>query len=288
MRVAVLGTGIMGQGVARSLTREGHDVTAWNRTREKAEPLTADGVAVVGTVAEAVTGADVVLLVLFDGDAVLDVLDAAASSAPATAVWVQASTIGVEATGQVVEKARSAGVDLIEAMMLGTRKPAAEGKLVMLAAGASDLVERARPVLDAMGAKTIAAGDTVGQGTALKLAANAWIASVTAATAQSVALAESLGLDPQLFLDAISGGQADTPYAHIKGATMIAGDYPTQFALDGLRKDIDLMRAAAPSTFDPTLLDALATVYASASERGHGSDDIAAVRAGFDGRRDRD
>nr|BFF16376.1 hypothetical protein GCM10025699_76790 [Microbacterium flavescens] len=63
----------------------------------------------VGTVAEAVTGADVVLLVLFDGDAVLDVLDAAASSAPATAVWVQASTIGVEATGQVVEKARSAG-----------------------------------------------------------------------------------------------------------------------------------------------------------------------------------
>nr|BFF12662.1 hypothetical protein GCM10025699_39650 [Microbacterium flavescens] len=158
----------------------------------------------------------------------------------------------------------------------------------MLAAGASDLVQRARPVLDAMGAKTIAAGDTVGQGTALKLAANAWIASVTAATAQSVALAESLGLDPQLFLDAISGGQADTPYAHIKGATMIAGDYPTQFALDGLRKDIDLMRAAAPSTFDPTLLDALATVYASASERGHGSDDIAAVRAGFDGGRDRD
>lgn len=288
MKVAVLGTGIMGQGVARSLTREGHDVTAWNRTREKAEPLTADGVAVVGTVAEAVAGADVVLLVLFDGDAVLDVLDAAASSAPATAVWVQASTIGVEATGQVVEKARSAGVDLIEAMMLGTRKPAAEGKLVMLAAGAPDLVERARPVLDAMGAKTIAAGDTVGQGTALKLAANAWIASVTAATAQSVALAESLGLDPQLFLDAISGGQADTPYAHIKGATMIAGDYPTQFALDGLRKDIDLMRAAAPSTFDPTLLDALASVYASASERGHGSDDIAAVRAGFDGGRDRD
>lgn len=286
MKVAVLGTGIMGQGVARSLTREGHDVTAWNRTREKAEPLTADGVVVVGTVAEAVAGADVVLLVLFDGDAVLDVLDAAASSAPDTAVWVQASTIGVEATGQVVEKARSAGVDLIEAMMLGTRKPAAEGKLVMLAAGAPDLVQRARPVLDAMGAKTIAAGDTVGAGTALKLAANAWIASVTAATAQSVALAESLGLDPQLFLDAISGGQADTPYAHIKGATMIAGDYPTQFALDGLRKDIDLMRAAAPSTFDPTLLDALATVYASASERGHGSDDIAAVRAGFD--RDRD
>nr|BFF16377.1 hypothetical protein GCM10025699_76800 [Microbacterium flavescens] len=158
----------------------------------------------------------------------------------------------------------------------------------MLAAGASDLVQRARPVLDAMGAKTIAAGDTVGQGTALKLAANAWIASVTAATARSVALAESLGLDPQLFLDAISGGQADTPYAHIKGATMITRRLPDPVRprrpAEGHRPDA----RRRPSTFDPTLLDALATVYASASERGHGSDDIAAVRAGFDGGRDRD
>ena len=284
MKVAVLGTGIMGQGVARSLTREGHDVTAWNRTREKAEPLTADGVAVVGTVAEAVTGADVVLLVLFDGDAVLDVLDAAASSAPATAVWVQASTIGVEATGQVVEKARSAGVDLIEAMMLGTKKPAETGELVMLAAGAPDLLARVQPVLDAMGAKTITAGDSVGQGTALKLAANAWIASVTAAAAQSLALTRTLGLDPQLFLDAIEGGQADTPYAHVKGASMIAGEYPAQFALDGLRKDVSLMREAATAAdagFDTSLLVALAGLYGTASDRGHGGDDIAAVHAAF-------
>ncbi|KQR63826.1 NAD(P)-dependent oxidoreductase [Frigoribacterium sp. Leaf172] len=282
MRVAVLGTGIMGQGVARSLHREGHEVTAWNRTRERAEPLAADGITVVDTAEEAVAEADVVLLVLFDGDAVLEVLDAAAQAGPASAVWVQASTIGLEATSRVVARADELGVDLIEAMMLGTKKPAADGKLVMLAAGPTALVERVAPVLDAMGAKTVTAGDRVGAGTALKLAANAWIASVTAATAQSIALAEGLGLDPQLFLDAISGGQSDTPYAHVKGASMIAGDYPAQFALDGLRKDIDLMRAAAPgASLDPTLLDALAEVFAAASERGHGGDDIAAVRAGF-------
>jgi 3-hydroxyisobutyrate dehydrogenase len=291
MKVAVLGTGIMGQGVVQTLLREGHDVTAWNRTRAKAEPLADDGATIVDTAREAVDGAEVVVTVLFDGEAVLEVLrdateggtaGADASAAAAALVWVQASTIGAADTARVVELAAERGVPLVEAMMLGTKKPAATGALVMLAAGDAALLERVHPVLDAMGAKTITAGDSVGQGTALKLAANAWIASVTAATAQSLALAESLGLDPQLFLDAIEGGQSDTPYAHLKGATMIAGDYPAQFALDGLRKDLSLMRDAAAGTgFDARLLEALSGLYGTASERGHGGDDVAAVRTAF-------
>ena len=297
-KVAVLGTGIMGQGVVRTLLREGFEVTAWNRTRAKAEPLAAEGARVVDTVAEAVSSADVVVAVLFDGDAVLDVLRQAhetaavadgapgggADAVPGTGpLWIQASTIGTAATAQVVEAASSQGVDLVEAMMLGTKTPAETGRLVMLAAGDPALLARARPVLDAMGAKTVTAGEAVGQATALKLAANAWIASITAATAQSLALAEAAGLDPQLFLDAIEGGQSDSAYAHVKGAAMIAGEYPTQFALDGIRKDIDLMReAAAGTSVDTGLLEALAATYARASDRGHGGDDIAAVRVGLE------
>lgn len=283
MKVAVLGTGIMGQGVAGTLLREGFDVTVWNRTRSKAEPLAADGAVVADTARQAVEGVDVIVAVLFDGDAVLEVLDEAADASRPDAVWVQASTIGEADTARVVRTADAHGLRLVEAMMLGTKKPAATGKLVMLAAGDGALLEAVRPVLDAMGSKTIVAGDTVGQGTALKLAANAWIATITAATAQSLALTEALGLDPQLFLDAIDGGQSDTPYAHIKGATMIAGEYPAQFALDGIRKDLGLMREAAQGTrFDTGLLEALSGVYASAAEQGHGDDDIAAVRTGFD------
>ncbi|WP_314103250.1 NAD(P)-dependent oxidoreductase [uncultured Frigoribacterium sp.] len=293
MKVAVLGTGIMGQGVVRTLLREGHDVTAWNRTRDKAEPLAGVGATVVDTAREAVDGAEVVVTVLFDGEAVLSVLREATSAVDATAasgaeadgpVWVQASTIGAADTARVVDLAAERGVPLVEAMMLGTKKPAETGKLVMLAAGAPDLLARVQPVLDAMGAKTITAGGSVGQGTALKLAANAWIASVTAAAAQSLALTRTLGLDPQLFLDAIEGGQADTPYAHLKGASMIAGEYPAQFALDGLRKDVSLMREAATAAdagFDTSLLEALAGLYGTASDRGHGGDDIAAVHAAF-------
>ncbi|MGN7190304.1 NAD(P)-dependent oxidoreductase [Curtobacterium sp. MCBA15_004] len=282
VRVTVLGTGTMGAGVARSLLREGHDVTVWNRSAERAAPLASDGATVAQDAPSAVAEAEVVLLTLFDTDAVVDVLRAAGSAAPRDAVWVQASTIGTSGTETVVRLAEESGVTLVEAMMLGTKGPAEQGKLTMLAAGPADVLDRVQPVLDAIGAKTVRAGERVGDGTAVKLAANAWIAAITAATGQSLAVARALGVDPQLFLDAIEGSASDSAYAHTKGASMLAGEFPAQFALDGLRKDIGLITDAARSTgVSTTLLDALDRVYRDASAAGHGDDDIAAVGTAF-------
>jgi 3-hydroxyisobutyrate dehydrogenase len=272
----------MGAGVAASLLRGGHDVTVWNRTRDRAEPLAEHGATVAGDAAQAVEHAEVVLLTLFDTDAVVDVLEQAAGDAPEDAVWVQSSTVGVAGTETVVQLAEKYGITLVEAMMLGTKAPAEQGKLTMLVAGPDAPVATIEPVLDAIGAKTVRAGDRVGQGTALKLAANAWIASITAATGQSLAIARGLGLDPQLFLDAIDGSASDSAYAHAKGAAMIAGEFPAQFALDGLRKDIGLItEAAGDADVTTTVLEALGRVYADASAAGHGSDDIAAVGTAF-------
>ncbi|WP_083393067.1 NAD(P)-dependent oxidoreductase [Curtobacterium sp. MMLR14_010] len=280
--MTVLGTGAMGAGVAQSLLREGHDVTVWNRSRERAEPLAGLGASVADDPGSAVAEAEVVLLTLFDADAVVDVLEQAAGEAPTDAVWVQASTVGVEGSDTVVQIAAKYGITLVEAMMLGTKTPAEQGKLTMLAAGPSATLDRIDPVLDAIGAKTVRAGERVGEGTALKLAANAWIASITAATAQSLAVARGLGIDPALFLQAIEGSASDSAYAHTKGAAMMAGEFPAQFALDGLRKDIGLITDAARANgVSTTLLDALGRVYAEASAAGHGSDDIAAVSTAF-------
>ncbi len=282
MRVTVLGTGAMGAGVAQSLLREGHDVTVWNRSRERAEPLAEHGATVADDAGSAVAQAEVVLLTLFDADAVVDVLEQAAGDAPTDAVWVQASTVGVEGSDTVVQIAAKYGITLVEAMMLGTKTPAEQGKLTMLAAGPAATLDAIDPVLDAIGAKTVRAGEHVGEGTALKLAANAWIASITAATGQSLAIARSLGIDPALFLQAIEGSASDSAYAHTKGASMMAGEFPAQFALDGLRKDIGLITDAARANgVSTTLLDALGRVYADASAAGHGSDDIAAVSTAF-------
>ncbi len=282
MRVSVLGTGAMGAGVAGSLLRAGHEVTVWNRTRDRAEPLASQGATVASGPAEAVEHAEAVLLTLFDTDAVVDVLEQAAGDAPEDAVWVQASTIGTAGTDTIVQLAAKYGVTLVEAMMLGTKAPAEQGKLTLLAAGPSDVLDGLTPVFDAIAVKTVRAGDQVGQGTALKLAANAWIASITAATGQSLAIARSLGLDPGLFLEAIDGSASDSPYAHTKGESMIRGEFPAQFALDGLRKDIGLITdAARDAGVSTVLLDALGRVYADASAAGHGGDDIAAVGTAF-------
>ena len=122
----------------------------------------------------------------------------------------------------------------------------------------------------------------MGQASALKLACNAWIGSLTAALGQSMALAEALGVDPDLFLEAISGAAVDSAYAHVKGELIRNGDFPPSFALDGVVKDLGLMLDAARGAgVTDTVLAALLSVFRKASEDGHGAEDMAAVHAAF-------
>jgi 3-hydroxyisobutyrate dehydrogenase len=276
MRVALLGTGTMGIGMARSMRRAGLDVTAWNRTRSKAEPLAEDGISVADSVTEAVRDADAVLTILFDADAVLGVTDEVSQALRPDAVWLQSATVGIEGIQQIAE--RAGGVALVDAPVLGTKRPAAEGKLVPLVSGDAGRIEQVRPVLDAIGSKTVMAGSRIGDASALKLAANAWVLSITAATAQSLALADRLGIKPGLFLEAIDGGPANAPYAQLKGTAMLERDFAPAFGLDGGRKDLQLIADAAGKATVPTaLLDGVRALFDAAAEDGHGQDDIAAV-----------
>jgi len=281
-RIAVLGTGIMGAGVARSLLRSGLAVTVWNRSVEKARPLAASGAVVAELLEDAVRDADVVITTLFDAEAVLAVAEHVIGKLRANAIWVQASTIGLVGAERVAKLARDHDATVVEAMMLGTRQPAETGQLVLLVAGDPALRVRLERVLDAIASKVVWAGDTLGQGTALKLVCNAWITTLTAAVGQSLALAEGLGLDPELFLEAIAGGQSDTPYAHLKGRAMLTPAGEPQFALDGARKDLGLIAyAALRADIHSELLEAVRGVFDRSAERGHGAEDIAAVIAGF-------
>lgn len=276
MRVAMLGTGTMGAGMARSMQRAGLDVSAWNRTRAKAEPLADDGIDIADSVAAAVTGVDAVLTMLFDMNAVLDIADELTGALGSDAIWLQSSTVGPAGIERIARAADTAA--LLDAPMLGTKQPAEQGKLVPLVSGPPELVERVRPVLDAVGAKTVVAGEQLGAASALKLACNAWILSITAATAQSVALAQALGIDGQLFLQAIDGGASDSPYAQLKGAAMLDGDFTASFGLDGGRKDLGLIdEAARGASVNPALLGGVRALFDTASELGHGEDDLAAV-----------
>ena len=282
MRVALLGTGTMGAGMARSLLRAGLEVAVWNRSADKAAPLAADGAAVCAEPGEAVRGADVVVTMLYDADSVLDVVAGVVADMKRS-VWVQSATIGLDGIRRVAAFAEEHGLRVLDAPVLGTKKPAEDGELTLLVSGAPTLRETVRPVFDAIGSRTMWISDDLGDGSALKLAVNAWVAALTAATGQSLALARALGLDPQLFLDAIAGGPLDSRYAHIKGAAMIAGTFlPVAFAVDGAAKDVALIEGAAASVgVDTRLLEALSQLYGDAGRAGFGAADMSAVHAVF-------
>lgn len=250
--VGFLGTGVMGAGMVRSLRRADVPVRAWNRDRSKAEPLADVGATIADSPEEAVSGADVVVTMLFDTDAVVDVIRRTAPAAGTP--WLQMSTVGVDGAATTAEVAEELGLVLVDAPVLGTRKPAEDGALVVLASGPDDVRQQATPVFDAVGSRTLWVGEA-GMGSRLKLVCNAWVLGLTTALAQSIVLAESSGLDPQSFLDAIEGGASDTPYAHAKGAAMMKREYPVAFGLLGARKDAGLILEALRSAGVPDALD---------------------------------
>jgi 3-hydroxyisobutyrate dehydrogenase len=275
--VAVLGTGIMGAPMARNIAAAGHEVRVWNRTRDRAEAL-ADVAAVAPTPADAVDGADVVVTSLADGAVVDEVMRAAAPSLRAGAVWLQMSTVGVAWTADLTDLADEVGVALLDAPVLGTRTPAEEGTLTVLAAGSPELRGTAQPIFDAVGAQTIWL-DAPGDASRLKLVTNAWITSMTVVLAESIALAEGLGIAPQRFLDAIAGGAVGAPYAQIKGPSMVDDDYPTSFPVRLARKDAQLvLDGARDAGLDLLVATATARRFAEADDAGHGDADMAAVR----------
>ncbi|NUP75730.1 MAG: NAD(P)-dependent oxidoreductase [Sinomonas sp.] len=280
--VAVLGTGIMGSGMARNLLDAGFEVTVWNRTGRKAEPIAEAGATRADSPAAAVAEADIVLTMLFDEAAVADVIDPAVPAMRSDAVWVQSATVGVDAVERLAAQAARAGVGFVDAPVLGTRKPAEEGTLTVLAGCPEELRASVGPVFDAVGARTVWVGERPGDGQRLKLVANSWVLSIVGATAQAVDFAKSLGLDPGLFLETIAGGATDCSYAQLKGKAMIAGEFPPAFPLEGAAKDAALISEAMLSVgTSPVVMEALRVSFEAAVEAGHGDEDMAAVVSAF-------
>jgi 3-hydroxyisobutyrate dehydrogenase len=275
--VALLGTGTMGAGMARNIAAARLPLTVWNRTPDKAAPLRDVGVSVAASPAEAVDGADVVVTMLFDGAAVAEVMAEAAPALTSDAVWLQTSTVGVAGCDELAALAARLGLTLVDAPVLGTRQPAEQGALVVLASGPEDARPRVVPVLDAIGSRTLWLGDA-GAGSRLKMAVNTWVLTVVEGVSESLALARELGLDPAMFLEAVAGSPLDAPYVQLKGKAMLAGEHDPAFGLDGAVKDAGLVTEAAQSVgLDLAVLDAVRTHLARAAEAGHGSLDMSAT-----------
>jgi 3-hydroxyisobutyrate dehydrogenase len=277
MRISFLGTGIMGAPMARHLAQAGHDVTVWNRTAGKAQPLAEHGATVAQDPASAVRGADVLVTMLTDGAAVRDVVRQAEPGIGDGVLWWQASTVGIAATEELVLLAGQQGLRYVDAPVLGTKGPAEEGKLTVLAAGEPDDVEACAPLFDAVAIKTIRLGEA-GEATRAKLVLNHWVLAVTDSIAETIALAEGLDLDPAVFLEAIEGGPLDLGYAKLKGPGMIKGQLPVAFPLKHALKDAELvLEAARRHDLDLGLAPTLRDRFQRAADAGHADADMGMV-----------
>ncbi|MEV6045594.1 NAD(P)-dependent oxidoreductase [Streptomyces xanthochromogenes] len=276
--VAVLGTGIMGSGMARSLLRAGLVVRVWNRTEAKARALADDGAAVHGDAAGAVRGADVVLTALNDGPSVSAALEAAADGLHPGQQWLQTSTVGPDAALEHAARAGELGVVYYDSPVLGTKAPAEQGKLTVFVSGAPEGRERLAPVLEAIGQRTVWVSHEPGGASRLKLVANTWVINLVGAVAECLGLAEGLQVDPRLFLDAVAGGPLDTGYLHAKSAALLTGDLTPSFALSTALKDTRLiLEAAEQAGVRLDLTEASAERFARAEAAGHGSEDMIAT-----------
>jgi 3-hydroxyisobutyrate dehydrogenase len=277
--VAVLGTGTMGAAIARNLREASFGLRVWNRTRERAEPLAHGGADLCDTPAEAARGADFVLTALADADSVAETMDADGTlvAMDGGGVWLQTATVGVTAAEELAALAEQHRVAYVDAPVLGTKEPAEQGELVILASGAEELRERCAPVFEAIGKQTIWVGPA-GSGSRLKMVVNNWLLAVTEAAAESLALAEGLGLDPNLFLETMRGGAIDTPYLHVKGEKILKRSLEPSFKLSLAAKDAGLvLDAGRLANVELALARAVRGKMAEAVELGHGDEDMAAT-----------
>jgi 3-hydroxyisobutyrate dehydrogenase len=276
--IAFLGTGTMGMPMARNLTEAGFQLRAWNRSADRAQPLAKKGAEVFADPREAVSGADLVITMLSGADPVIETAQRAFEGVEGDVLWLQMSTIGIAGTEQCAELAERAGITLVDAPVLGTRDPAEQGKLVILASGPSSAKDRCKPVFDALGQRTLWLGQA-GTGARAKVATNSWVVGVVGLLAETIALFEALDLDPERFFDAIEGGPLDLPYARLKGAAMIKHSFEdASFKLALARKDAELvLEAASRFELELPIIEAVTERLRRAEADGHGEEDMAAT-----------
>jgi len=280
VRVAVLGTGIMGSAMARNLVSAGLRTTAWDRSSTATAPLSDAGALVAASPAEAVHDAQVVITMLPTADVVNSVIfDSGVAEALAEgAVWAQMGTIGLAETTGISGRLSQLRPDVmfVDAPVSGSKGPAEAGQLLILASGPPAAAAAVRPVFSAIGRRTVWLGEA-GQGSRMKLAVNAYMSILIEGVAEALELAGQLGIDDSKLAEAIEGGPLDAPIADAKLHKMERGDFAPEFPLEWALKDVDLAISAAGDDELP-LLAALSRQWHAAVDAGHGREDVSAAR----------
>lgn len=279
-RVALLGLGIMGSGMARRLLAAEFPLAVYNRTPEKAAPLVADGAYLATTPREAAARADVIVSMLADDAASRSVwlgADGALAGAARGAVLIESSTLTPEWIAELAHAAAHQGCNLLDAPVTGTKPHAAAGELCFLVGGSAPALEKARPVLSVMSRAIVHVGPS-GSGALLKLINNFLCGVQTVALGEALALIEKGGLDRDKALEVLTSGAPGSPLMKTLLSRINVADYMPNFRLSLMAKDLAYSlkegeRHGLPLEMVATALKA----FKQAERAGNGEKDFAAI-----------
>lgn len=261
MRVGFIGLGNMGSAMARNLMKAGHTLTVYNKTRSRAEALQALGATVADSAAEAASKAEGVITMLADDHAAEDIILGTGdviSSLPAGSVHISMSTISVALSHRLMAAHRKRNQHYISACVFGRPDAAAAAKLFIAAAGPAKQIERSQALFDAMGQKTFVVGDEGPAANVAKVAGNFLITVVIESLGEAFALVRKSGVDPDKFLELLTGSLFAAPIYRTYGAMIAADNFePVGFRMKLGMKDNRLVLAAAEDAAVPLPLASL-------------------------------
>ncbi|RKH02816.1 NAD(P)-dependent oxidoreductase [Corallococcus sp. CA053C] len=284
MKVGFIGMGNMGAPMAKNLLGAGHDVTVWNRTAAKSQPLQEQGARVAKTPAEAARDAEVVVSMLADDHAAEAAVlgrDGVVSALPKGAVHVSSSTISVALSERLTKAHADAGQGYVSAPVFGRPEAAAGKQLWVVAAGPKSHVDRVRPLLTALGRGLTELGEKASAANVVKLSGNFLIASMMEALSEAFALTEKSGVERAVFLDVFKSVFARGPIFENYAGAIAKGQYtPAGFALRLGLKDITLALEAGRGAEVPLpLASLLRDHFLTGVAQGRGDEDWSALGA---------
>src|SRR5512134_1207070 len=280
-KVGFIGLGIMGEPMCRNVLAGGHDVVVYNRTPAKMAPLVEAGAKAALSLAELVRRSEVVITMVSDPAAVRDVVTARGGLLSALSpgmTYIDMTTVSPETSREIAILVRGTGASFLEAPVLGSRRPAAEGSLVILTGGDAEVSLRSEPLLRTMGRKVVHMGDT-GMAAHMKLIINQIMGAVLCVFAEAALTGMEAGLPAGKILDVIDRSVVACPAIRAKGPDMLGERvFTPAFPLKHAHKDMRLAVEAGEATGVPTpVTKAACELFAAARDKGVGDRDISAV-----------
>jgi 3-hydroxyisobutyrate dehydrogenase/glyoxylate/succinic semialdehyde reductase len=283
MKIGFIGLGIMGSRMAANLQKGGHSLVVFNRTREKADSLIAEGGLWADSPAALAAQVEVVFTMLAHPAAVEEAAlgqDGFLSRLAPGRIWIDCSTVNPSFSRKMAAAAEAHNIRFLDAPVSGSKGMAADAKLTFLFGGEECGLQACRPLLECMGNRIIHCGGQ-GMGTSLKIVMNQLLGTVMAAFSEGLVLGESLKLSREVLFEALLGGPAAAPFLSVKRERIEKGEYQhADFPLQWLQKDLRLAIVSANENgVSMPVTNAAKEIYRSAIQEGHGEEDFSAIYA---------